>query len=334
MAGYRGVPNRRDQFAAQIGETAKMMSDQATAEKERESALSRLIKGKEMDLHAQRVQQMGAEEAALTKAEVDDQYEQAAQKRAQRDAMNAYHANPKAAISVGKGSFSINPETDATQGPRALAQKRLEAQALNNVYVNQTKPIKEKQQKLQDIAPLMSDPSNIDDQQLRRALAQAVNTGALSDQDVEDALPGDVELMARKGWNYIQPALAWTGAEKAPVYSEGTRNSISKLVTGKLDPLERQLTEAGSQVRDLAPTVAPSIFAEGPETLEQLFRGIEGPRKGQQTRITGDINAATGAPQQPGAPRAPQKDTKTINGVTYVRNAQGTWDEVKPHASN
>lgn len=195
---------------------------------------------------------------------------------------------PGMAVKTGEASIGA-PERMGRQG---MAQSRLEATGLNRIYTDQTKPIKEKQQTLQDIAPLLKDPTNIDDQQLRRTMAMAVNKGALSDTDVEDSLPGDVEQTVKKAYNWVQPALAPLGFKKKPIYSEETVKNINKLITGKMAPLDAQITEAGQQVRDLAPAAAPTL-SEDPELLEQTLQGITGAREAQQKRITGDMQSAT-----------------------------------------
>jgi hypothetical protein len=195
--------------------------------------------------------------------------------------------HPGVAVKAGEASIGA-PER---MGRAGIAQQRLEASGLNRLYTDQTKPIKEKQQTLQDIAPLLQDPTNIDDQQLRRTMAMAVNKGALSDTDVDDSLPGDVEQTLKKAYNWVQPALSPLGFKKKPIYSEETVKNINKLVTGKLAPLDSQLEEAGRQVEELAPAFAPTL-SEDPELLQQTITGIRGPRQAQQKRINEGIKGA------------------------------------------
>lgn len=213
--------------------------------------------------------------------------EEAAAKRIQ-DAEMLSRKHPGMGVTAGENSVSLSPR-EPSKG--ALSQRRLEAQALNRVYTDQTRQAKERQQSLQDVEPLLKDPTNIDDQQLRRTLAMAVNKGALSDTDVEDALPGDVEQTLKKAYNWVQPALAPLGAKKMPIYSEGTVAGIKKLLQGKVDPLTRQIEDAGQQVRDLAPSIAPTLAADDPQTLEQLLTGITRPRMEQQKRISDGIQS-------------------------------------------
>jgi hypothetical protein len=189
---------------------------------------------------------------------------------------------PGVAVKAGGASIGA-PER---MGRAGIAQQRLEASGLNRVYTDQTKPVKEKLQTMQDIAPLLEDPTNIDDQQLRRTMAMAVNKGALSDTDVEDSLPGDIEQTFKKAYNWAQPAISKVipSAKKMPIYSEETVQNIRKLVDGKMAPLQSQLEEAGNQVRELAPAFAPTL-SEDPELLEQTLSGITGAREAQQKRI-------------------------------------------------
>lgn len=191
---------------------------------------------------------------------------------------------PNRAIGAGGGRLSVGAPRSGLDGidPK---QFRYEAMNLNKIYESQTKPIKEKQLALQEIEPLLDDPTNIDDQQLRRQLALAVNKGVLSDEDVEDALPGDIKQFLTKAYNWVQPALAPFGAEKKRLYSDQDVKSINKLLTGKLSPLEQQLEEAGAQIRQMAPTVAPTLSTYRPDALEGLLKGITGAREAQQQRL-------------------------------------------------
>lgn len=264
-----------------------------------------------------------------------DLSEEGAQKRLTK-AEEMFKKYPNAAVSVSKEGASLSPREG---NGRSTQQKRLEATTLNRIYADQTKPIKEMQGTLEQINPLLADPTNIDDQQLRRTLALAVNKGALSDKDVEDALPGDIEQSAKKAFNFVQPALNGVASafgskvDKKPIYSEGTVRGIQKLVEGKMRPLDAQLSQAEQQILSMAPTIAPTLSAEAPETLQQLISGIKGPRASQQQRIVEGFQKTTGgaAPQPPqdGPIRVRRKADGKTGSMPRSKFDPALYDEVK-----
>jgi hypothetical protein len=211
------------------------------------------------------------------------------------------NAEDEAALEREKIKAAAKKKEDSSLALRTLAQKRAETVALNKVYNDQTKGVREHQDSLDQIAPLLKDPTNIDDQQLRRQMAMAVNKGTLTDKDVEDALPSDIITKGKQAYNWIQPVLKPLGAEKATIYGEDTVHGIQKLLQGKRDTLDKQLADADNQVQQMAPYVAPTISAEEPQSIAGLIQGIKGVRGAQQKRITSGLAGGNA----PGAQEAP-----------------------------
>jgi hypothetical protein len=171
------------------------------------------------------------------------------------------------------------------QNRATVGQKRLETKAITEAYQGQTRKLREQQQGLETATNLLEDPNNLNDQQVRRATAMAVNSGALSDQDVNDAVPGDIGQTARKAWNFVQPALSVFGAEKKPIYTDENRKQLQDLFKNRSGTIGGQLQDAGSQVRTLAPGLAPTLAEEDPEQLETFLTGLTTPASNVGKRI-------------------------------------------------
>lgn len=250
------------------------------------------------------------------------QLDAAADTRKQGAAEEMFKAHPNAA--VGAHGFSINPENAA--GRAQAAQGRLEIKGLSDTYSKETGDIKKKQGILEQIAQLQAPdpttgmPTALDEAQMQRMLAMAVNSGALSDEDVRSAVPRDIAQTSKSIYNYLQPLGEWAGMKKQPIYSDETRGNIQKLIQGKIAAHNQQLGDAEQQLKDLAPYAAPSLSSQN---AQNVISGITGVRNKAQQRLSGgQQQATTGQPSMQIVPSANAAQSQTDPNAAKMKRLQ------------
>lgn len=156
---------------------------------------------------------------------------------------------------------------------RGQAESRLETKELQNQYEHAGADPKARQKAnaLAEIDRLLQNPSNLTRGQLQTGLARAAgDVGALSEGDVNRALPTTLRSMASKAAGFVGFPNAINSLNNEEI--EG----IKQMIQSRREQLMQQEDAARQDVMARGPQIAPTLYATGrlKPTVEAMGGGL------------------------------------------------------------